>query len=191
MAAAPRIIDALAEVRHIAVNAQHFVAPPQPLALGVDQDHDGPARLLAHRAQHRTRLRQRDLDAARRMSAAEHAALRAAHEACRLAGEAQDPDAYYYKNEELHNQIYMGSHNAFLCEQARALHRRLRPCRRLQLRVRDRVSTSWHEHDAVVEAIVAGDGARTAELLRDHIAIQGERFADLMASLSRLATKAA
>ncbi len=182
-------------MRHIAVNAQHFVAPPQPLALGVDQDHDGPARLLAHRAQHRTRLRQRqrqrDLDAARRMSAAEHAALRAAHEACRLAGEAQDPDAYYYKNEELHNQIYMGSHNAFLCEQARALHRRLRPCRRLQLRVRDRVSNSWHEHDAVVEAIVAGDGARTAELLRDHIAIQGERFADLMASLSRLATKAA
>jgi DNA-binding GntR family transcriptional regulator len=129
--------------------------------------------------------------AARRMSVAEHAALREAHEACRLAGEAQDPDAYYYKNEEFHYQIYLGSHNAFLCEQARALHRRLRPYRRLQLRVRDRVSTSWHEHDAVVEAIVAGDGARTAELLRDHITIQGERFADLMASLARLATKAA
>ena len=77
------------------------------------------------------------------------------------------------------------------CASRRALHRRLRPCRRLQLRVRDHVSNSWHEHDAVVEAIVAGDGARTAELLRDHIAIQGERFADLMASLSRLATKAA
>ena len=127
--------------------------------------------------------------AARRMSAAEHAALRTVHEACRLASEKQDPDAYYYKNEEFHDQIYLGSHNAFLAEQARALHRRLRPYRRLQLRVRDRVSTSWAEHDGIVEAITAGDGARTAELLRKHITVQGERFADLMASLSRLATK--
>lgn len=129
--------------------------------------------------------------AARRMSAAEHEALRAAHEACRQASEAEDPDAYYYKNEEFHYQIYLGSHNAFLADQARALHRRLRPYRRLQLRVRDRVSTSWEEHDGVVRAIIAGDGDRTAELLREHITVQGKRFADLMASLSRLAARAA
>jgi DNA-binding GntR family transcriptional regulator len=129
--------------------------------------------------------------AARRMSAAEHEALQAAHEACRLASEAQDPDAYYDKNEAFHYQIYLGSHNAFLAEQARALHRRLRPYRRLQLRVRDRVGASWKEHDSVVKAIVDGDGALTAELLREHITIQGKRFADLMASLSKLAAKAA
>jgi DNA-binding GntR family transcriptional regulator len=129
--------------------------------------------------------------AARRMSAAEHAALLAVHEACRLAGQAQDPDAYYYKNEEFHTLIYLGSHNAFLAEQAGALHRRLRPYRRLQLRVRDRVSNSWGEHDRIVQAIVAGDGACTAELLREHITIQGQRFADLMASLSRMEASAA
>lgn len=129
--------------------------------------------------------------AARRMSPAEHAALQAAHEACRLASQAQDPDDYYYKNEEFHTLIYLGSHNAFLAEQARALHRRLRPYRRLQLRVRDRVSNSWSEHDQVVQAIVAGDGARTAEMLREHITIQGQRFADLMASLSRMEASAA
>jgi DNA-binding GntR family transcriptional regulator len=129
--------------------------------------------------------------AARRMSAPEHAALLAVHDACRLAGQAQDPDAYYYKNEEFHTLIYLGSHNAFLAEQAGALHRRLRPYRRLQLRVRDRVSNSWGEHDRIVQAIVAGDGARTAELLREHITVQGQRFADLMSSLSRMTASAA
>lgn len=120
--------------------------------------------------------------AARRMTPAEHASLLAAHRDCQ--GASDDPDLYYYKNEQFHDQIYAGSHNDYLAEQARSLHRRLRPYRRLQLRVRDRVSVSYSEHDAVVKAIVAGDCDKAAELLRQHVMIQGERFADLMASLS-------
>jgi DNA-binding GntR family transcriptional regulator len=129
--------------------------------------------------------------AARRMSAAEHAALQAAHQACSQACLAQDGDAYFYQNERFHDAIYAGSHNAYLAAQARALHRRLRPYRRLQLRVRDRLGASFSEHAAVVDAILAGDGERTAELLRNHIMIQGQRFADLMASLSQLGMAAA
>ena len=127
--------------------------------------------------------------AARRMTAEEHHALLAAHRACE--GASGDPDLYYYKNEQFHDQIYRGSHNDYLAEQARSLHRRLRPYRRLQLRVRDRVNTSYAEHDGVVTAIVGGDGDRAAELLRNHVMIQGERFADLMASLSKLPPAAA
>ena len=129
--------------------------------------------------------------AARRMSPAEHAAMLAAHRACSDACEAHDADAYFYQNELFHDAIYAGSHNAFLAEQARALHRRLRPYRRLQLRVRDRLANSYSEHEAVVQAIIAGDGERTAGLLRGHIMIQGQRFADLMASLDQLTAKAA
>ena len=129
--------------------------------------------------------------AARRMSGAEHAQLRAAHQACRQACLAEDAADYFQRNEIFHDAIYAGSHNAFLAEQARALHRRLRPYRRLQLRVRDRLSASYAEHDAVVEAIVAGDGERTTALLHSHIIIQGERFADLMASLKQLSARAA
>ncbi|WP_426175371.1 GntR family transcriptional regulator [Massilia sp. TWR1-2-2] len=124
---------------------------------------------------------------ARRMTAAEQEALQEAHAACKEASAAKDPDDYYYKNEVFHYAIYAGSHNQFLIEQARALSRRLRPYRRLQLRVRDRLGASFAEHDALVAAIVNGDGEQAAQLARDHVMIQGERFADLMASLPLLA----
>jgi DNA-binding GntR family transcriptional regulator len=129
--------------------------------------------------------------AARRMTPEEHQALLAAHAACKEVRESQDPDLYFYRNEAFHDVIYSGSHNQFLIEQTRSLHRRLRPYRRLQLRVRDRVGNSFAEHDAVVQAIIRGDGEATADLLRGHIMIQGQRFADLMASLSQLQHRAA
>ncbi|WP_426112597.1 GntR family transcriptional regulator [Massilia sp. PWRC2] len=122
---------------------------------------------------------------ARRMNEAERAALRAVHAACEAASVSVDADAddYYYRNEAFHHAIYAGSHNQFLIDQALALSRRLRPYRRLQLRVRNRVGASFAEHAALVDAIVDGDGELAARLARDHVMIQGERFADLMASL--------
>lgn len=129
--------------------------------------------------------------AARRMTPAEHEKLLAAHQACKDALDAKDPDDYFYKNEAFHEQIYAGSHNGFLADQARSLHRRLRPYRRLQLRVRERLPTSFSEHEEIVKAIIAGDSARTAEIVRNHIMIQGQRFADLIASLSEFSSKAA
>lgn len=124
--------------------------------------------------------------AARRMIPAEHARLIEAHHACEAARIASDPDKYYYENERFHHIIYEGSHNGFLEQQASALHRRLRPYRRLQLRVRDRMPTSLREHEGVVQAILAGDAELTAQRLRDHVVVQGQRFADLVASLAEL-----
>lgn len=127
--------------------------------------------------------------AARRMSLEEHTVLMAKHLACKEARDSTDTDVYFYKNEEFHEQIYTSSHNTFLAEQARILQRRLRPYRRLQLRVRDRLKVSFDEHDAVVNAIIEGKGDKAAELLRQHIMIQGQRFSDLVASLAALAGK--
>jgi DNA-binding GntR family transcriptional regulator len=124
--------------------------------------------------------------AARRMTSEEQVTLRAAHQACKDALDAQEPDEYYYKNEAFHEAIYAGSHNQFLIEQARSLYRRLRPYRRLQLRVRNRLAKSYAEHDGVVQALLEGDGEKAAHLLREHVMIQGQRFADLMASLPQL-----
>jgi DNA-binding GntR family transcriptional regulator len=122
--------------------------------------------------------------AARRMSAAEQAGLVEAHQACRGACEAGDADAYYDRNELFHRAIYAGSHNDFLTEQASGLSRRLRPYRRLQLRVRNRLTHSFSEHDAIVDAILDGDGQVAADLLRQHVAVQGQRFTDLVASMA-------
>lgn len=124
--------------------------------------------------------------AARRMKDSERADLVAAHEACEKARAEQDSDSYFYCNERFHAAIYSGSHNSFLSEQALNLHRRLRPYRRLQLRVRNRMGVSFKEHEAIVHAILAGDADATALALRDHVVIQGERFGDLLASLGEL-----
>ena len=121
--------------------------------------------------------------AARRMSAADERALMEAHRACEAASGAENPDRYYRENERFHYAIYHASHNGFLIEQATAMHRRLSPYRRLQLRVRNRVRTSLSEHSQIVEALLAGDAEMAAERLRQHILIQGERFTDLLASL--------
>lgn len=124
--------------------------------------------------------------AARRMDAKEHAALQAAHERCRAANLARDPDTYYHQNEQFHDVIYQGSHNVFLIEQAVSLQRRLKPYRRLQLRARNRLDASFAEHQEIVAAILAGDTERAAQIMRAHIVIQGERFGDIMATIESL-----
>ena len=122
--------------------------------------------------------------AARRMSEVEHQGLLRAHTDCDVV--RGTPDEYYYRNEDFHHLICVGSHNSFLAEQASALRRRLRPYRRLQLRVRDRIRKSFAEHQQIVNAILAGDGELAAEQMWKHVLVQGERFTDLMASLNRL-----
>ena len=129
--------------------------------------------------------------AARRMTEIEQNQLLAAHLACKSARDDHDPDGYFYRNEAFHHAIYDGSHNLFLAEQARSLQRRLRPYRRLQLRVRNRIDKSYEEHDAVVQAIIAGDGETAAVLLRAHVMVQGERFADLISSLPAISKEPA
>lgn len=123
--------------------------------------------------------------AARRLLPEDEVALTETLTACSRAAKDGDPDAYYYENERFHRAIYAASGNRFLAEQASALGKRLAPFRRLQLRVRNRMSASCDEHQTIVEAIVNGDGELAADRLRSHVAVQGERFSDLMATLDR------
>lgn len=121
--------------------------------------------------------------AARRHTEEDREALLSAHEKCKAAALSEDTDRYYYDNELFHRAIYAASHSGFLEEQCTVLHRRLRPYRRLQLRVRNRMKVSLKEHGETVEAILAGDVNASRELLRNHVAVQGDRFSDLVASL--------
>lgn len=123
--------------------------------------------------------------ATRRHTDVDIQAILDAHEACRKAAGAGDSDAYYYENERFHFAIYHASHSQFLIEQCSALHRRLKPYRRLQLRVRNRVARSFAEHEQFVAALSAADADQAGRALHDHVAIQGERFSDFIASLSQ------
>ncbi|MDI6025191.1 GntR family transcriptional regulator [Corticibacterium sp. UT-5YL-CI-8] len=122
--------------------------------------------------------------AARRLDDDSRKAIASAHDRCERSAGAGDSDAYYYDNEEFHKAIYAASRSDYLAEQCAQLHRRLRPYRRLQLRVHNRLSTSFSEHRAIIEAIFAGDSETARKLLQAHVGIQGERFSDLVASIA-------
>jgi DNA-binding GntR family transcriptional regulator len=124
--------------------------------------------------------------AARRITEAELLALESAHEQCRNAAASSDPDAYFYANEDFHHKIYLAGHNNYLSEQAFALQRKLRPYRRLQLRVHNRLKKSFDEHQTILDALRDNDEERAAATIRGHVVVQGERFTDLLASLAQM-----
>ncbi|MGY6411324.1 MAG: GntR family transcriptional regulator [Alkalilacustris sp.] len=120
--------------------------------------------------------------AARRVTPELLSELWATVTACEAAVAAQDHDRYYDENERFHLLLYRAGGNAFLEGEATRLHRRLKPFRRLQLRVRGRMAQSLAEHRAVLEALRDGRSDAAADVLRDHVAVQGGKFNDLMAS---------
>lgn len=106
---------------------------------------------------------------------------------CNAAVEAQDTDWYYRENEKFHAILYRESGNGFLEQECLRLQRRLQPFRRTQLRLRGRLKQSMREHEQIVAALEAGDGMTAANAIRDHVAVQGEKFHHLMASLKTAA----
>ena len=124
--------------------------------------------------------------ATRRATSADIDALTDSNEACRAAYDAGDTKRYYELNAAVHRQIYKMSGNSFLTVEAQRLHDRLRPYRRLQLRVRGRMGESMNEHDIILAAMRDGDGQQAVVTMRKHITILGERFNDLVSGFNLL-----
>jgi len=125
--------------------------------------------------------------AAKRISDAALETLQDANLKCQQAVETGNADTYYRENERFHHLIYKQSGNGFLEQEALRLHRRLKPFRRIQLLFRGRMKQSMAEHKAIVTALIDADPERAANALRDHVAVQGEKFHNLMASLKTAA----
>ena len=126
--------------------------------------------------------------AARRVTAEQMVAIGLTIDACEAAIAVGDFDEYYRENEKFHHLLYEASGNRFLAREAARLHKRLKPYRRLQLRANGRMRQSMREHRAVVSALERADSKAAAATLRLHVAIQGERFNDLMASYRQIAS---
>lgn len=123
--------------------------------------------------------------AATRMSDQDLLDLAAVNDRCQSAIDAADHDQYYSENETFHQLIYRGAANSFLEKQALTLQNRLRAYRRIQLRFRGRLNQSMKEHSQVLAALQDGDAETAADVLRSHVAVQGEKFHQLVASLNR------
>ncbi len=113
---------------------------------------------------------------ARRITAAELVALSASASACEAACGRDDPDAYYISNEQFHQTIYRAAGNAFLTLETTRLQKRLRPFRRMQLRLAGRLRQSLDEHGVILRALRDHDSETAASALRSHVAVQGEKF---------------
>lgn len=105
---------------------------------------------------------------------------------CEKAADAGDIDAYYIANRDFHRTIYAASGNSFLAAEAERLLNRLAPFRRTQLQARGRMRQSLAEHRAIYEALVDKDPDRAAAIVHPHVALQGERFNDLVVSYRRV-----
>lgn len=127
--------------------------------------------------------------AARRLTDGDLSALKASAAACEDALQTGDSDGYYWENERFHALLYAASGNGFLATEARRLQKRLQPFRRMQLRVRGRMAQSMAEHRRILTALERGDAAAAQSELQSHIAVQGEKFNDLMAQYDRSAIR--
>lgn len=123
--------------------------------------------------------------AATRMKDQELDQLSSANDNCRAAIEDTDYDRYYAENEIFHQIIYRGAANSYLEKQALQLQNRLRAYRKIQLRFRGRLGQSMREHSEILTALQVGDPEKAATALRLHVAVQGEKFHQLLASLKR------
>ena len=91
-----------------------------------------------------------------------------------------DPTGYEQANARLHELIYQSSGNAFIVEQTREARLRVAPYRGRMFEKPERLLRSQAEHEAVVTAILKGDGEGAAEAMRNHISAGGRAFADMV-----------
>jgi DNA-binding GntR family transcriptional regulator len=117
--------------------------------------------------------------AAANMTPDDHAALLEIHEGSRRAAEAHEVERYYEYNTRFHAAIYAGTHNSFLEELTLHVRRRVAPYRRAQFRVSGRLDLSYKEHDAVVQAILRGDGAGAQAAMNGHLKIVRGAVSDI------------
>ncbi|MDB4215035.1 GntR family transcriptional regulator [Burkholderiaceae bacterium] len=123
--------------------------------------------------------------AARRIDAALLADITSAMLQCEIEAEKGAANAYYHANDAFHQLIYRASGNAFLVQQTIHLKNRLKPYRRMQLQVRNRLAHSMAEHRALFAALKSGDEAVSAQAAKSHVLVQGQRFTDLISLLQQ------
>jgi DNA-binding GntR family transcriptional regulator len=109
--------------------------------------------------------------ATQRMSPAERVRLEVVHRRSFEAVRNNDKESYRALNFEFHDVIYRGAHNEFLLATTIGIRQRIAPFRRAQFAIAERLAKSHAEHDAILRAVLSGDGQTASELMRNHVNI--------------------
>ncbi|SIN83120.1 GntR family transcriptional regulator [Vannielia litorea] len=86
-----------------------------------------------------------------------------------------DPAALSRSNRRFHRQIHLASHNRFLIQQLDLVHRSMALLATTSLAAEGRGEAALAEHQAIVDALAAGDEAGAGEALRRHISAAFEQ----------------
>ncbi|MGP0059778.1 MAG: GntR family transcriptional regulator [Beijerinckiaceae bacterium] len=124
--------------------------------------------------------------AAAAMSPSERREFEVFHQASQSAVRQGRTAEYEQFNVGFHTRLYEGSHNTYLRDLLNATRARLAPFRRAQFNLLGRLTSSWREHDAVVRAILRGDGEGAAQAMRAHVLTVSAASAEYVASQTTL-----
>jgi DNA-binding GntR family transcriptional regulator len=118
---------------------------------------------------------------ARAMRPTDRRELEALHRRMAAMVRGGDVAGYRAANVTFHQALYAGARNAYLAEVAADTRRRLAPFRAAQLEARDRLRDSHEEHGAILTAILQGDAAEAARVMRQHLALTEAAWGRMMA----------
>jgi DNA-binding GntR family transcriptional regulator len=104
---------------------------------------------------------------------------------CEVLAEANDKVNYSIANIEFHAAIHQATDNHWLIEQLRHIGIHINPYRSLPYDIRGRLPKSSEEHALICQAILAGEGNKASELMRDHMMLQGKRLPSVLKFLMR------
>jgi DNA-binding GntR family transcriptional regulator len=110
------------------------------------------------------------------MTPGERGALQNLHERMGLMAQGEEREAYIAANQEFHERLYEGAHNAVVEEMARGLRRRLTPYRKAQFRAPGRLARSHAEHGLVVRAVLAREPAAANTAMLVHMSVVEDVF---------------
>ena len=112
-------------------------------------------------------------------------AIEQALENCIAASATSNKVQYSIANLEFHAAIHAATDNYWLIEQLQNIVIHINPYRSLPYDIRGRIAKSTEEHAVICEAILAGEGEKASELMRDHIMLQGQRLPAVLKILAQ------
>lgn len=119
--------------------------------------------------------------AARRIQPAEVEQLRAIVKKMHALARSRKPEAYFALNVEFHELLARAARNNALLANYRGVVNQLDLYRRATIaRGSENIPLSTSEHEAMVEAVAAGDEARAEALLTQHVLVSRARLQDAL-----------